>query len=222
MIKQFAKFIVCQGYRIRFKRFCSIAPSCVVLGDCKFEGGNKLADKTYFRDSTLGYKSYIGTGCEFNKTRIGRYTSIGNNVVLVTGTHPVNNVISTHPAFYASISHSDSYVKDFKFDETLTDENGNCAVIGNDVWIGNNVLIRGGVSIGDGAIIGMGAVVTKDIPPYAIAAGVPARIIRYRFSNEDINKLLQLKWWDKPQEWIIDHAEDFSNAEMFLKENNTH
>jgi len=68
--------------------------------------------------------------------------------------------------------------------------------IGSDVWIGSNVIILSGVTIGDGAVIGAGAVVTKDIPPYAVAAGVPAKVIKSRFSDEDITLLLSARWWD--------------------------
>ena len=74
--------------------------------------------------------------------------------------------------------------------------------IGNDVWIGRNAVIKDGVTVGDGAIIGTSAVVTKDVPPYAIVVGVPARIIRYRFSPEIIEALLELRWWDLPLEKI--------------------
>ena len=85
------------------------------------------------------------------------------------------------------------------------------------MWIGDNVLIKGGCRVGDGAIVGMGAVVTKDVPPYAIVGGVPAKVIRYRFTEEQIKKLLKIRWWDKDEDWIRSHAEDMDEIEKILK-----
>ena len=89
-------------------------------------------------------------------------------------------------------------------------------IIENDVWIGNNVLIKGGVTIGNGAIIAMGSVVTKDVPPYAIVGGVPAKIIRYRFSENDIKKLLDFKWWNQNDSWLKENYKKFHNIEDFI------
>ena len=82
-------------------------------------------------------------------------------------------------------------------------------IIGNDVWIGSHALILGGVKIGDGAVIGAGAVVTKDVPPYAVVGGVPARIIKYRFSQEIIDKLLEIKWWNLPENILKENIKLF-------------
>ena len=88
--------------------------------------------------------------------------------------------------------------------------------IGNDCWIGQRVFIVGGVRINDGAVVYTGAVVTKDVPPYAIVGGVPAKILGYRYSDEIINKLLGFKWWDKPIVWLKENYEYFSNLDEFL------
>ena len=90
------------------------------------------------------------------------------------------------------------------------------AIIGNDVWIGSNVLLLPGISIGDGAIIAAGAVVTKDIEPYSIVGGVPAKEIRKRCSEEKIKKLIQLKWWNWEEKTIAKKIELFWDIDKFL------
>jgi acetyltransferase-like isoleucine patch superfamily enzyme len=85
-------------------------------------------------------------------------------------------------------------------------------IIGNDVWIGNSVVIKGGVMIGDGAVVGAVAVVTHDVPAYAIVAGVPATIIKYRFDDEKIRRLLETKWWDWSDDEIRRNREFFSEG----------
>ena len=85
------------------------------------------------------------------------------------------------------------------------------------MWIGDNVLIKGGVRIGNGAIVAMGAVVTKDVEPFAIVGGVPARIIKYRFEKEQIEELQRIEWWNMPDEWLTAHANDFNNIDRFLE-----
>ena len=88
--------------------------------------------------------------------------------------------------------------------------------IGNDVWIGNNVIIKYGVKIGDGAILGAGAVVTKDVEPYSIVGGVPAKVIKYRFSPDEIKFLLAFKWWDKDLNWLKENKHKFQNIGEFM------
>ncbi|MCR5774622.1 MAG: acetyltransferase, partial [Lachnospiraceae bacterium] len=89
--------------------------------------------------------------------------------------------------------------------------------IGSDVWIGSNVLIMGGVNIGDGAVVGAGAVVTEDLPPFSINVGIPAKTIKYRFTEEQRDKLLADKWWEKDEGWILSNIDRFSDVEEFVK-----
>ena len=85
------------------------------------------------------------------------------------------------------------------------------------MWIGANVTILDGITIGDGAISGAGSVVTRDVPPYAIVGGTPARIIRFRFTDEEIRFLLKFRWWDKDQTWIRENGELFEDIKLFMK-----
>lgn len=190
----------------------------VVSGKCRFGGSNKIGAHTRFYRSDMGYASYMGDNNVFVETTIGKFCSIGSDVRLVSSSHPTENVVSTHPAFYSNVYNTLSFVDQPLYDECLKTPNGNCLEIGNDVWIGDHVLIKGGVKIGDGAVIAMGAVVTKSVPPYAIVGGVPAKVIQYRFSQEQIDQLETLAWWDQPLSWIREHANQFLNAEMFLQE----
>ena len=93
-------------------------------------------------------------------------------------------------------------------------------MIGNDVWIGTRVMLLGAITIGDGAIIGAGSVVTKDVPPYAVVAGNPARVLHYRFPQEIINKLLEIKWWNHDEKWIREHAVMFRDINQLLQYEN--
>lgn len=163
----------------------------------------------------IGKQSY---GCEdiyitSPNTSIGAFCSIGPRVILGHGEHPVN-YLSTSPYFY--------------FDELAYKKQTNVSHpeywnlqpinIGNDVWIGDGVFVKNGITVGDGAIIGARSVVTKDIPPYAIVVGCPAKIIRYRFDEKTIEELLKLRWWDLDDEIIKNIPYDnINDAIKFLK-----
>ena len=192
----------------------------VALHGSRLEGKNKINEDTVFVKSRLGRGSYIGAGCQFNSAQIGKYCSIGSYVKILTANHPSQTFVSTHPAFFSlSRQAGFTYTTEQRFQEQrfYDWQNGISVSIGNDVWIGEEAIIMGGVKIHDGAIIGARAVVTKDVPPYAIVGGIPAKIIGKRFDDNEIVFLLNLKWWDKDEAWITQHAQFFSDLRELMK-----
>lgn len=138
--------------------------------------------------------------------KIGKYTSIGPDVKRFSVNHNMSSV-STHPCTFNPLF---GWVDQDERERGLLE-------IGNDCWIGANAVILPKVSsIGNGAVVGAGAIVTKNVPPYAIVAGNPARIIGYRFDSEMIKRLEEVKWWDLPTNVLKNNISDFSNPEIFL------
>lgn len=203
-------------HRKRAGNACLFGKNTTIDSKAKFEGMNRLSDGSVFLNSSMGYASYASEHSFIKNTVIGRYTCIANEVMTVAGNHPLS-FVSVHPAFY-STTQKPSYVKQNKFEDFhyLDSLKRISVVIGSDVWIGARVAILEGVIIGDGAVVAAGAVVTKDVPPYAIVGGVPAKIIKYRFDEDTIKKLLELKWWDKDMDWIVEHASMFDKVENLL------
>lgn len=148
-------------------------------------------------ECSIGFMSYVGGGSElYPNSTIGRFCSIAKNVIVGPTNHPTE-YLSTHLFAFGNNGpfKNDETFKAWRADNYFADNHLNCT-IGNDVWIGLNVVIKRGVKIGDGVVIAAGAVVVKDVPDYAIVGGIPARIIKYRFSDDIINSLVKLKWWN--------------------------
>ncbi|EGL5972317.1 CatB-related O-acetyltransferase, partial [Salmonella enterica] len=153
--------------------------------------------------STMPVRNFSSVGafsfptCHFSgNVKIGRFCSIASNVKIMGGNHPMNR-FTTHMVTYNG--EFDKYaMSEFNHAWTLKPFKtiSQNPVIGNDVWIGNDVVLKGGITIGDGAVIAANSVVTKNVPPYAIVAGVPAKIIRYRFNPDIVIKLMKIKWWN--------------------------
>lgn len=178
---------------------------------------NAIVDKTAYiyrgvkaKESKIGAYSYVAANTDIENAEIGKFCSIADNCRIGMSGHPLQ-YISTSPIFTEKRNALQQcwIEKDF-FEHKSLDER---VIIGNDVWIGSHVLIKGGVHIGNGACVAAGAVVVKDVPPYAIVGGVPAKVIRYRFSPEVIGKLLELEWWN------FDESKLKNSIAIFQKDN---
>ncbi|MDN3639983.1 CatB-related O-acetyltransferase [Simiduia curdlanivorans] len=180
-----------------------------------------------FKDSVLGFDSkiepgavviecaidrhsYVGSHSTIINTTIGSFCSIANRVTIGCASHPMH-FVSTSPVF---LSHTDSVKTKYARHEYLPKIR---TYIGNDVWIGEGVFIKAGIRVGTGAVVGMGAVVTKDVPEYAIVAGNPAKVLRYRFDQKLIAELLASEWWMLPTDRLTELGEYINEPSVFLE-----
>ncbi|MGL0818277.1 CatB-related O-acetyltransferase [Vibrio vulnificus] len=201
--KKFKDVVFSSGTKVRGTSF---------LGRCYINRDTKLLN------CELGKTSYIGSECYFENTIIKNFVSIGPRVKIVPGVHPITGFVSTNPVFYlkgnkVSNHLSSNFYCGKTFDEFKYVDGDNYVEIGNDVWIGADVRILNGVRIGDGAVVATGAVVTKDVEPFTVVGGVPAKEIKKRFSAEIVAFLTNLQWWNKDEDWIEKHRKYFGNVE---------
>jgi len=202
--------------QLRFRKQVKCGRGVKLARNDYFGGRNYLSEGTEVFNSSIGFASYTAPNARLYNMRIGKYCCLGPEIDTIYGEHPTSSFVSVHPAFYSLRNQNGfTYVDSNKFKEYRFADEKYSVVIGNDVWIGKRAMILEGVTIGDGAIVAAGAVVVKDVPPYAIVGGVPARVIKYRFDQEQIDFLLKLKWWDKDEKWIEKHAYAFSNIKVF-------
>lgn len=190
------------------------------VGSGSFFECNNRVGKFSFVKGSMGKYSYVGDNVTIIDGNIGRYTSISSNVHVVNGRHPLKApYVSTSPVFYSKQSPVGySFASEQMFEEySYTDkERKFCVVIGNDCWIGYGVSIVEGVTIGDGAVVLANATVTKDVPPYAIVGGVPAKVMGYRYEENIISQLLNICWWNQDDKWIAERKHLFVDIDAFL------
>jgi acetyltransferase-like isoleucine patch superfamily enzyme len=167
--------------------------------------GNRypIGDHTYGKPRVVSWE-------EGTSLRIGKYCSISTHVIIFLGSEHRTDWISTYP--FPFLWETARSIKGHPYSK-------GDVVIGNDVYIGYNVTILSGVTVGDGAVVGACSVLTADVPPYAIVAGNPARLIRYRFNEETIQKLLKIRWWDWPEERVKEniHLMCSDSIDEFIK-----
>lgn len=184
---------------------CSIGNDTSIIR-CNFENNVVINRRSYINDSYIGMYTYAGINTTINWTKLGKFCSIARNVDIGGFNHDYRK-ITTMPEFRFNQTNNGGGRL-----EKIKDHSDDYCCIGNDVWIAAGAQILHKVKIGNGAVIGGGAVVTHDVPPYAIVAGVPAKIIGYRCNKDFIDDLLDIEWWNWPLDVIKENMK-------FLMEN---
>lgn len=204
--------------RFRTRKSLRFPLSTEISLSSTFEGANKMGEKCLF-NGKMGYGTYLGDNNSLT-AKIGRFTSIGHNCKVFNGRHPYSYpYVSTSPIFYSlkkqcGISFANQQI--FNDEHQFADADNKIHIeIGNDCWIQSDVRFVSGVKVSDGAVILAGAVVTKDIPPYAIVGGIPAKVLKYRYSAEDIQFLLDTQWWNRELSWIQSNWFAFNDIDLF-------
>lgn len=203
--------------RLKWHKNVCIMRNANISWHSHFEGYNMIHNDATF-GGNIGRCSYIGARSSIGGI-IGRFTSIGTDVKTIPYNHAFESpFVSTCPTFYSILGQNGLVLTDRNLiNETKTVDGKHPVKIGNDCWIGSYAIIMGGVTIGDGAVVASGAIVTKDVPPFAIVGGIPAKVIRYRYAQDTINSLMQIKWWNRDLQWIKDNAGLFAEIDEFIK-----
>lgn len=183
---------------------CSIGDDSTLV---RSELGNNVIinRRNYINDSNIGNYSYTGINTIINFSKLGKFCSIARNVDIGGDDHDYHKV---------------SMLPEYRVNQIIESEEVSgvrkktYCEIGSDVWIGTGAIVLGKVKIGDGAVVGGGAVVTKNVPPYAIVVGVPAKIIGFRCSQGNIDELMRIKWWDWPDDVLLKYMRDFIEVDI--------
>lgn len=192
------------------KRIFSKISVFAVINNCILDKTVAICSMAKVYRSKIGKYSYVGRNSFITNAEIGNFCSIAGNVNIGGTGHPIEWV-STSSTFHKWENILKKNFSKHEYDIFKT------TIIGNDVWIATNAMIKAGVTISDGAVIGMGAVVTKNIGPYEVWGGNPARLIKKRFDDETINALLKTQWWNMEEKELEYYAQYFNDPKEFLK-----
>ena len=198
-----------------------ILPPLDYYGRVTVEEPAHVQNVRFWGASQIGAFSYFSVGCEVTNAEVGRYCSVGQQVLIGPGEHATSFVtthpIAVDPSGIVCGMHDSSIYRSFALTDCANlQSHRTMPMVGNDVWIGARAIIMRGVVIGDGAVIGAGSIVTHDVPSYAIAAGVPARVIKDRFAPHVAEQLKASCWWLRDLSRIA--KRDFSDPLAFLEE----
>lgn len=197
----------CLNPRISLLAF--VSSNSYINGNCYINRAVKI------KAARIAAHTYIGAHTDVENAIIGKFCSIADNCRIGMSNHSFD-YLSTSPVFTQKINGlHECWIDKNVFEHKSEVER---VFVDNDIWIGSHVLIKGGVHIGNGACIAAGAVVVKDVPPYAIVGGVPAKVIRYRFPDDVIAKLEEIKWWDMPDEKLKEHIALFQKENVTVEE----
>lgn len=204
-------------YKIKYRKYLEFRLSTAIRYRSTFEGMNTIGKNSQF-GGKMGWGSYMGSDCVIYG-KIGRFCSIAPSVKCTLGRHPMFAPFVTTCQLFYSLRRIQQREKTFVnkqiYDDVVHAETNYTIVVGNDCWIGQGALIVGGVTIADGAVVLAHAVVTKDVPPYAVVGGVPAKILRYRYDEETRKFLLDVQWWNKDIIWLRQHANLLCDIDKF-------
>ena len=181
------------------------------LRDCRIDKTAKVGTGSNCINTQMGRYSYMGKNNSVCNTSIGAFCSIASYCAIGGGDHALD-AVSTSSVFYEG---KNVFGRNFA---QIHRELNKPVTIGNDVWIGEGVFISSGITVGNGAVIGAHSVVTHDVPAYSVMAGAPAKLLRYRFDEEEIRKLQELKWWNWSEDQLRKYGNQFALIEELLGE----
>lgn len=182
------------------------------IRNCSFDQNVFVGHSCNLNRVNVGKRSYFNRDVKIVNASIGSFCSIGSEVQIGFGEHPVD-MVSNHPAFYSNNKAFETFADDMYFNEYP-----GIVTIGHDVWIGSKALIMNNIEIGTGAIIAAGSIVTKNVKAYSIVGGIPAKLIRMKFSEDEIEELLSSEWWTWSAERLKEEFRSFHKIEEFISE----